>query len=150
MLKFNKEFNFVQNIDSKGEVLAEAQFKVLNKEEFNDYIDTLILKEVKDIRTFDCVDMCMTDEDILIEFSDNFEELFILKEKLAKEDTIIYIDTIVNTGVKKGAAKDIIDYFKVNYKKIFVYPLSDVIFYWENCGFVPMYRDDYFFFGLNF
>lgn len=135
------------NENENGVITAIANFSVLNKEEFIEFANWLIQKEIKDIREFEDVED-MSNEEILVEFKDNFTEINSMKEKILDLDKIVYLDNIQNTSLEKYAAREIVDYLKEKYNKIILYSIEDAVTYWKNNNFNSIYRDEYY--GFNF
>lgn len=150
MLNFKKinNLHFVHVTNDSGKITASATYEVFNKGLFNEFLNELINNEILDIREFDGADN-LTNEEILTEFSENFEELFCLKNSVSEDDFVIHLKFIENKGIEKGAAKEIVDYLKSNYNKIILYSLEEAVKYWTNSGFKTVFRDEYYGFNFN-
>lgn len=146
-LKKVNNLHFVNTTNDSGVTTASATYEVFCRGLFYDFINDLIREEISDIREFDGANN-LTNEEILTEFRDNFEELFTLKNLVSEDDSIVYLKSIENKRIEKGAAKEIVDYLKTNYNKIILYSLEESIKYWTNSGFKAVYRDEYY--GFNF
>ena len=137
----------ITNTGENGEVLAKGDILIWNKEHFLQFIENLILEEIICIREYD-LDEELTDFEILEEFKDNFNDLYMLKASVKDEDKIVFIDSIENCSNVKFAARDMVDYLKEKYDKILLYPIEDAIGYWRDLGFRPYHAER--FYGYNF
>lgn len=146
-IKYFGNLYFVQTKNADGVITASATYEVLSYSLYCEFINELINKEISDIREFEHIEN-LTNQEILQEFQDNFEELFFLKNTVSQNSSIVYLKSIENKGIEKGAAKEIVDYLKSNYDKIILYSLEDAIDYWINSNFKSVYRDEYY--GFNF
>lgn len=138
---------FIQTTNKDDKKTASASYEVFSKGLFEEFINTLIKKEIEDIRVFDGADD-LSDHDILMEFEENFEEFISLKKSVLESDSIVYLHNIENKGIEKGAAKEIVDYLKSNYDKIILYSLEEARGYWISANFKAVLRDEYY--GFNF
>lgn len=149
MIKLQKinNLHFIATLNQNNKKTASASYEVFDKGVFEEFIKTLIKKEIEAIRVFDGADD-LSDQEILIEFEENFEEFISLKESVLEYDSIAYLHNIENKGIEKGAAKEIVDYLKNNYDKIILYSLEEARDYWISANFEAIIRDDYY--GFNF
>lgn len=146
-LKSINNLNFIHTTNTSNQKTACATYEVFDRSLFNEFIDTLICKEISDIREFEDVEE-LSDNEILTEFNENFQEFLSLKESVTEDESIVYLHNIENNGIEKGAAREIIEYLKNNYDKVILYSLDEAIEYWLSSGFESVIRDEYY--GLNF
>lgn len=139
--------NTILNMSENDEILAVAYIIPFTNKDLMNYVDNLIKEEIEAVRCFDCGDEDITDNEILEEFSSQFEGFYAFKEKYSNIDNVVYLDLIENKGIKKGSALKILNYLKENYNGILLYSIEDAIEYWENNGFVNMLTDSHYFYN---
>lgn len=139
--------NTILNMGENDEILAVAYIIPFTNKDLMNYVDNLIKEEIKAIRCFDCGDEDVSDEEILKEFSSQFEEFYSFKEKYSNMDNVVYLDLIENKGVKKGSALKILNYLKETYNGILLFSVEDAIDYWKNNGFISVLADSYYFYN---
>lgn len=139
--------NTILNMGENDEILAVAYIIPFTNKDLMNYVDNLIKEEIKAIRCFDCGDEDITDEEILEEFSSQFEEFYSFKEKYSNMDNVVYLDLIENKGIKKGSALKILDYLKETYNGILLFSVEDAIDYWKKNGFTNVLADSYYFYN---
>ena len=137
----------IENRDESANVLAKASVIRWNKNALCQFIDDCIKEEIESIRAYDLIDD-LSDEEILIEFKENFVDLYDIKSWVSKDDKVAFIDFIENCSGVRFAARDIIDFLKKEYDKIMLYSDSEAIGYWENLDFKALHLDTIF--GYNF
>lgn len=135
----------ILNIDKNGEILAVAYIIPFNNIDLMNYIDSLIKKEINEVRYFDG-DENMSDEEILEEFSYQFESFYKFKEEYKDLNNVVYLDLIENKGIKKGSALTILNYLKEQYEAILLFSVDDATTYWENNGFINVLTDTFYFY----
>lgn len=117
-------------------VLSSARCREIS---LNSIINNLINEELSYIRNFDLCDedKNLTDNEILSNYEENFEEIYELKNTLTskKINKVLFIDLISNNSTIKGLGTKLFNKITKDYGCVMLLPLSDVVEFWENLGF---------------